>query len=206
MPKYDKPSLSIIILAAGSSSRLGQPKQLVKINNTSLLEQQIENALSLTPSVHCVLGFEFEKMKESVDQLPVDIVVNSQWEHGLSSSIAKGVSSIAGSTDGVMLLLVDQWQLTKNDLQLIVEAWHKKPDKIIVCTGAGKQGQMRMGPPVIFPQQYFEQLSQLKKGEGAKSIIKHNKQNAVTVTLPRAFIDLDTPEQLIAMRDFVKQS
>jgi len=79
-------STAIIILAAGSSSRLGVPKQLLQHNNESLLRHSVETALSAHPAeVLIVLGFEADRMEHEVDDLPVRVVLNTSWQEGIAS-------------------------------------------------------------------------------------------------------------------------
>ncbi len=197
-------NLEIILLAAGCSSRLGQPKQLVKLQGQSLLARQARLALGLSnngSNVSCVLGFEAQAMKRQLDDLPVKCLENEHWQSGLASSISVGVKSVSVKADAVMLLLVDQWQLTVNDLQQVMNCWQQNPDAI-VCVQQATPASAPFGPPVIFPRRYFSALADLTQGKGAKSVIVKNFQQTIFVTVANAFSDLDTPEQLAQLRDF----
>ena len=81
-------NLAIIILAAGSSYRLGQPKQLVPFGKSSLLVFQCQQALLVTNNVSCVFGFQAEVMEQEVNGLAIKSIINSVWKKGLASSIA----------------------------------------------------------------------------------------------------------------------
>jgi len=190
--------LAVVLLAAGCSSRLGQAKQLIMMNSESLLARQAKLALSVSNHVSCVLGFQSERMEMEVDSLPIKIVENEHWQCGLSSSIATGVNSLAEDVDAVILLLVDQWQLNSEDLHQLINYWYQHPDKIVACRNEDKLDikNKAIGPPVIFPFQYFSELKALTKGQGARTIIKKYQENVHTLPLSHAFIDLDTPEQL----------
>lgn len=196
-------SLAVILLAAGGSERLGQPKQLVTINNESLLVRQSHLALSISEDVNCILGAEAKTMLSEVEHLPITGHINEQWQQGLSSSIAFGVSKLEKSVAAVMLLLVDQWQLREEHLSKLVKQWRMYPSNIH-CVETLEENVKVIGPPVIFPSQYFASLKQLKKGDGAKKIINQFKDGVITHYMPEAFIDLDTPEQLYTMKNSAK--
>lgn len=202
--------LAVLLMAAGSSSRLGQPKQLVEIVEKnkaplSLLQRQMAmiNAICLThpAKAFCVLGFQSEKLKTHlIDFQPskqFTLIEHTKWKQGLSSSIAKGVRVIEQEVDAVLILMVDQWQLTSNDLISLINAWQKNPHKIQIANDNGK-----LSPPVIFPSAYFKELMVLSGDNGAKSVINKNMKHVNFVNMKTAFTDLDTPAQLLALNEF----
>jgi len=194
--------LAVIVLAAGGSTRLGQPKQLVKFEGESLIARQCRQALTLTELVFCVLGCQAQQMAEQLRGLAVTQVSNENWQQGMSSSIAAGVAALPDDIDAAMILLVDQWQLTSDDLQLLRQSWLGHPETIVLAgeTGQGTTGnigsKVKKGPPVIFPRRYFAGLTKLTGEKGAKPLLEQYHQQLEVLELPRAFIDLDTPEQL----------
>jgi len=209
--------LAIIILAAGCSARLGQPKQLIPFIDSSLLAFQCQQALLVNDNVSCVLGFQAETMAKEIDALPINRVINSSWQQGLSSSISTGVSSLSADIDGVMLVLVDQWRLIVDDLQRLISIWQKQPDKIIAAEGCSVVDKMEeqlvrvqkevstkiVGPPVIFPRRFFRKLADQHLGNGAKKLLKEYHKHVIEVELPHAFVDLDTPKQLTQLQKYL---
>lgn len=191
--------LEVIILAAGNSSRLGQAKQLVTLNGNSLLSRQCKIAKQLSDNVSCVFGYQAQKMIDEVAELSIKTVINENWPSGLSSSIAKGVSVLDNDTNAVMLLLVDQWQLNVEHCHKVLKLWQNHPDNIISAAQM-INGKSVTAPPVIFPAYCFEQLKTLNQGNGAKSIIKKYQNQLISLIMPEAFVDLDTPEQLQILR------
>ena len=91
---YPSDSLAIIVLAAGRSSRLGQMKQLITVNDKSLVELQLERALKVSSKVYCVLGFNARHVHASIEHLPINTIINSKWSDGMASSIAAGVKAL----------------------------------------------------------------------------------------------------------------
>ena len=193
--------LAIIILAAGNSSRLGQAKQFVTLNGESLLLRQCKMAKKLSKNVSCVFGYQAQNMIDEVAELSVKTIINDDWQSGLSSSIAKGVSAVDDDTDAVMLILVDQWQLSAQHYQDIYQHWQGNPQNIISAAQSIK-GLNVTSPPVIFPAYCFSQLKELNQGSGAKPVIKKHQNQLLCLLMPAAFVDLDTPEQLQILKNY----
>lgn len=195
-------------MAAGSSSRLGQPKQLIKITKQgkhpqSLLHRQImlmdNMCLAFNAKAYCVLGFQSKIMTEHLTSCstvqPFTLIDHDNWQQGLSSSIAKGVSVLIDEKDqnfsAVLIFFVDQWQLTVEHLTKLIAQWQQAPERIhLACCGE------HFSPPAIFPQNFFTELKTLSGDDGAKIVIKNNSRQVNSITMPSAFVDLDTPEQL----------
>lgn len=208
MPIISHQKIALLLMAAGSSSRLGQPKQLIEIvekqkQSQSLLRRQITimNSVSLSTNAasFCVLGSQREKLRTHlVNFLPaktLTLVDNPHWSHGLSASIAKGVSSLGSDIDAVLILLVDQWQLTAENLTSLILEWQQQPDKIHIASHNDC-----ISPPVIFPSSLFNELTLLSGDSGAKQVINKHMKNVILKEMPSAFVDLDTPEQLLVLK------
>jgi len=201
MSKNFNNKLAIIILSAGQSSRLGQMKQLISIKGKSLIVSQLEQALKVTSAVYCVLGFNAEQVKAEIEHLPIKTIINSQWSDGMASSLASGVKALAPDINAVMIVLVDQWQLTSADLIRHRQSWQQQPSAIVVAQNiSATNNRESIGPPVIFPRTYFAELIQLQGKQGAKVLLDKYQTNLLKIPLAHAFVDLDTPEQLIAMK------
>lgn len=184
-----------LILAAGSSSRLGRPKQLVRTGGRTLLEKAIETALAanLNP-VHVVLGARFEQIKASIEHFPLSIIENEQWQEGIGSSIRTGIRSVIaeGKYDAVLLMLCDQLHVDAPHLQALIDAYQNK-QKLIIATAYGAQ----IGVPALFDQKYFPLLKELSGDEGAKKIIKRHSAEVHSLKFEQAIVDVDTPEDLL---------
>jgi molybdenum cofactor cytidylyltransferase len=208
MTSNEQSNVAIIVLAAGQSSRLGQMKQLVSIKGKSLIENQLEQALKVSNKVYCVLGFNADEIKSRINHLPIKTIINHNFFDGMASSIAAGVAALPADTSAAMIVLVDQWQLTSFDLNNHISNWQINSDVIVVAqsTETSKQvGRENIGPPVIFPQQYFSKLIALTGNKGAKPLLAKYNDKLLKVPLEQAFFDLDTPEQLSNMyKELVK--
>lgn len=192
-------SLHTLILAAGASRRFGvEPKQLAKIDGQTMLERALQLAESAS-DVTVVLGCEHERLSPLVQQ--AKFVVNSDWQAGLGSSIACGVSSLPKNVSAVLILLCDQVAITKKDVDSLIKSYQdsllgQTSGHIVCATYAG-----RVGVPAIFPRHFFSQLNALQGDVGAKKILENNE--VIAVPLERAAIDIDTQENL---NNFIQRS
>jgi len=204
MPDSPQQKIALLLMAAGSSSRLGQPKQLVEISEVnhspqSLLRRQItlmnDICLSTNAKAYCVLGFQSKKLISHLANFPaakhLTLVDNSNWSKGLSYSIAKGVSAFGSDISAVVIFLVDQWQITADNLTSLIREWQQQPEKIHIASH-----NHRISPPVIFPKAFFKELIKLTGDDGAKKVIKSNMKQVSLNEMASAFVDLDIPEQL----------
>jgi molybdenum cofactor cytidylyltransferase len=189
--------LHILILAAGSSSRLGQPKQLVNLNGRPVLHTVVGNAVSVAGhSVTVVLGAHAKDLTRMLSQSTASVVVNRNWEEGIASSLRHGLSSLPTTCSAVLVMLGDQLAVTSDDLKRLISAW-KGDDNVI----AASVYQGHTGVPAIFPQWCFTELRELRGDRGARVIIQRYANRLVTVPMPNAAVDLDTPEDLAALKE-----
>lgn len=180
-------NLSIIILAAGSSSRLGTPKQLLKLNNKTLLESITTTALQLSSDVTVVLGKYYDECCEMIKHLDVNIVKNENFETGMGSSIATGVSAVA-SSNSFLILLCDQPLIPLKHYKKMIERYKQEPNQIVASSYA-----LKLAVPAIFPNRYKKELMKLHGDKGAKNIISNN--STVGVVLDKKYAkDIDTKE------------
>ncbi|MEQ8532669.1 MAG: nucleotidyltransferase family protein [Imperialibacter sp.] len=199
MPQAPKKAkLSIVLLAAGSSSRLGQAKQLLPFKNSTLVRHRvttITQALANEYNVFVVTGAKGEEICKELTGLSYTEVYNDQFSEGMSTSIKAGLSFLPPDAEAVMFLLVDQPFVSEKHLSEMVGKWLNDQSKVL---GAAYSGII--GVPAIFPRSYFEQLLSLQGDQGARKILKNlSDAEIVSYPLPEASIDLDTLEDLKAI-------
>jgi molybdenum cofactor cytidylyltransferase len=185
--------VAIVILAAGGSTRLGRPKQLVAIRGQPLIRHIVQVALeSPADDVIVVLGGHAPECVEAFDEDGVHIVVNPFWEYGLSGSIRLGIerAEVSGAT-AVLLLLADQPFLDGVVLGNYFTRISGTPDQII----AANHGST-FGPPMFFGAHWFAQLKELKGDQGARQIVSERRDQIELIDWPEGSFDLDTPEDL----------
>jgi molybdenum cofactor cytidylyltransferase len=186
------PNPAILILAAGASTRLGQPKQLLRLGAKTLLAQICETALSVdNQQVMVVLGAHCEAIKPTIGQLSVQIVFNEKWAEGMGSSIACGMAHLPADTDAVLLLLCDQPFVTKDILGKLLEKWRSAQSAIVASQYGGS-----FGPPAIFPKSLFPELAALDGQAGAKKLLEKYRSVILFLDFPDGEKDIDTPADL----------
>lgn len=189
-------SIGIIVLAAGSSSRMGQSKQLLKINEETLLAHATKVATDVdAEDVVVVLGANNHAHSEVIRSLNIDIVINKEWKMGMGSSLKAGLEYLRTkqpALQAVLVMVCDQPKLTPHHLQEVIKNY-KVGDKGIV---ASYYGQMP-GVPAIFDRRYFDAIFSLENNEGAKKIILRNPADTMVIDFPDGSIDLDTLEDYL---------
>jgi molybdenum cofactor cytidylyltransferase len=187
-----------IILAAGASRRLGQPKQLVSIAGETLLARTIRIVReSGAEPVLVVLGANRESIEASLDLSQAHIVVNPDWQQGISTSIRTGIAALRylyPNAGAVLLLVCDQPRLTAEHLLSLINAHeHASEPNIAASEYAGSSGI-----PAIFPANQFANLLALEGDVGAKALLRNPTCPLVTRHLAYGEIDIDTPSDLTA--------
>ncbi|MGZ8916547.1 MAG: nucleotidyltransferase family protein, partial [Methylobacter sp.] len=141
-----------IILAAGASSRMSSPKQLLEWRNRPLLEHAVANARAvLNERVIVVLGAHAESIQTTVDLGGVSSIVNPDWQEGIASSIRAGVRALPGSAGAALILLCDQPLINAAHMQNLLNNWQNAPACIVAS-----QYHHSVGVPALFPAVFFE--------------------------------------------------
>jgi CTP:molybdopterin cytidylyltransferase MocA len=190
------PTVSAVVLAAGASRRFGSPKQIARLDGRSLLQRSLAAATAAVgDAVILVIGAQAARIAASLSGDAVRIVVNHAWEEGIASSIRTGIARLPDACEGALLMLVDQPLVGAESLQRLVEAWRSAPQAIVAARYANT-----IGAPAIFPRWCFADLSRLIGDEGARSVLHRYADRVRHVELPEAAIDIDRPEDLIALQ------
>jgi molybdenum cofactor cytidylyltransferase len=188
----------IIILAAGNSSRLGEPKQLLEYKGKSLLHHVTRQALKITGAVVVVSGSNNNLIENELKNLQVITVYNPEWQEGMGSSIRIGVEKIINEFPVIENLIISVCDQPFIDSSVFSELMTKhKEDKkgIIASAYAGV-----LGTPVMFDRKYFGELSKLSGNEGAKKLLHVFSRDVGSIDFEKGRIDIDTKndyEQLI---------
>jgi molybdenum cofactor cytidylyltransferase len=183
----DSSGIEIVLLAAGGSSRLGHPKQLVRYRGQTLLRWSARQALDTGAPVHVVLGASEDELREEIKSLPVDIVVNPDWRLGISGSIKLGCQRLAGKASGVLIMLCDQPLVTTAHLEDLIKSLGHDGRFVVASEYSGI-----LGVPAVFGQDYFDELMNLEGDEGARVLIIRNPEDVVRVKFADASLDIDS--------------
>ena len=187
-------SLHVVVLAAGSASRFGSPKQLARFAGRPLLQSAVSNAVAIGGNaVSVVLGAHAAEVAPLLRNTPATVIVNRDWEEGMGSSLRAAVRQLPGTCDGLLVLLGDQPAITAEDLRRLTGPWRRRPDAIVAAAYSGIDGV-----PAIFPRWVFGELGGLRGDAGARSLIYRHRERLVRVPMPSATLDIDTPADLEA--------
>lgn len=187
--------LYAVLLAAGASTRFGSPKQLVRVAGRPLLHAAVTRAAEVAGNaLIVVLGAGAAELAPLLKHSPGSVVVNQDWREGLGSSIRAGVARLPPACTGVLLLLADQAAVTTDDLKRLAGTWRHQPQYIAAALYEGTTGV-----PAIFPRSLFRELAELRGDVGARALLRRNAPRVMRVPMPSAALDIDTPEDLLAL-------
>ncbi len=180
-----------IILAAGASSRMGKPKQLLPFGKTTLLGQVIHNARqSDLHEIIVVLGHGADKIQQSLDLSGTRTILNPAYQSGQSTSLKAGLDAVSDPCQGIMFLLGDQPLVTADIINHLTSLFADSPDKIIIPCLDGQRGN-----PVILPLSLFPHIPSLSGDRGARALFDRFKHLILRVPVldPAILTDVDTP-------------
>ena len=184
-------AIGVIILAAGGSSRMGRPKQLLPYQGQSLVRHAAESALaSVCDRVVVVVGSHADEVGNEVADLTLDVIENRDWQSGMSSSIRAGLEALTSTSelDAVVIMLCDQPFVRPDVLNNLVDTYRQSGTSIV----ASLYGTTK-GVPALFSRKYFNELMSLAADEGARRIIASHPDDVATIVFPEGAIDIDTP-------------
>ncbi|HVU23962.1 MAG TPA: nucleotidyltransferase family protein [Opitutus sp.] len=200
MPEAPPFRFGAIILAAGGSTRMGEPKQLLPLGGRPLLVRAVEAALA-SPAwpVVVVLGAHAEKMRPLLARFPVLVADNPAWSEGMASSLRAGIATLrefSRSLDAALLALCDQPAFSAGVIAGLAEALHATGRSVAAARYAG-----HLGSPAIFRREHFTALAALTGEEGARTLLSAMPDRVAAVDLPALAQDIDTPGDFAAAQE-----
>jgi len=192
--------LAVIILAAGSASRFGSPKQLEKFQDKTLLSITLNVAKQISENVVLVVGAYADEIKSEFGPFDnntlVDpkVVYNPDWQTGMASSIKVAINSLETDFGGAMILLADQPLVTESHLRALVENWYD--ESLNRSWAVATQYPSSLGVPALFDRKAFSDLGNLKGDQGARTLLNTKSEYIKRVQPDFSPIDIDTPDQL----------
>ncbi len=184
-----------VLLAAGASTRLGQPKQLLQLP-TFGGETLLDHAVGLAQAagampLFVVLGAHAEEIQRQSQLSHCTVLRNEAWAEGMASSIRIGIAAVieqAPNASGAILLVCDQPALSVEHLRQLLATHRKEPDNIAASHYAG-----RPGVPAVFPRALFPALMELQGDQGARAILQRSGRIVHQLEFPRGEWDIDSP-------------
>ncbi|MDT0645674.1 nucleotidyltransferase family protein [Zunongwangia sp. F260] len=196
--------IGVVVLAAGSSSRLGYPKQLVEFRRKNLLQHVVEVTESLEFSIRIlVLGARAEEISERINLSKFKTVIHKSWEEGMGTSISKGISEALESENDlehILILVSDQPFVTKGILKELIRVHLQSNKSATFSEYAGD-----VGVPAIFSRQLFSDLRELKGNHGAKKLLFNKNLEFETFKFERGNFDVDTLADIELLKQMEKK-
>ncbi len=188
--------IAAVVLAAGASSRYGEHKLLLPVQEQPLIRRTVEQVLaSRVEEVVVVLGREAEGVQRALEDLPVRCVVNPDYREGMSTSVRAGIEALGPEMEAALIVLGDQPSVGPAILDRLVESYHSAGKPIVVPSYRGE-----VGNPVLFAASLFPEIRGIQGDQGAREVIARDPGRVAVV--PFAFPaprDVDTAEDYQAL-------
>jgi molybdenum cofactor cytidylyltransferase len=184
------PQVAAIVLAAGGSTRMGQPKQLLPIGGQPMVRRVTAAACATElAQVVVVVGAQADAVRQALAGLPVDVVFNGSWAEGMSTSVQAGLSALASGIQAVLIILADQPGLTPDLLNTLITHYHATRAAIVAPLYQGQRGN-----PVLFDRSLFGELLTARGDQGGRMLILRHERDVerVEVDDPSVLLDVDT--------------
>jgi molybdenum cofactor cytidylyltransferase len=183
----------VVVLAAGSSSRLGRPKQLLEYKGKTLLTHAIEAAMECAAhNVVVILGANEPEVRMALPAGNFDVLVNDGWHEGMASSVRLALQHLKHKipqADGLLVVVCDQPFVSADLFNQMLQEQHISGLPVVACSYA-----QRLGTPALFHKSYFGLLAQLHGDTGARKILQEHKARVAEVPFEHGINDIDTPE------------
>jgi len=191
------PSVAAIVLAAGSSSRLGRAKQLLSYGGGTLLGHACRTALdSQCSATFVVIGSGAPLLREALASFAVEIVEHQEWERGMGGSIKAGVQAVWDRTalSAALIMACDQPLLTCEHLNALIARYRDSGQPIVASAYSGT-----IGIPALFERTIFPELLAIEDGTGAKGVLRRDMARVCAVDFPGGAVDVDTAADVEAL-------
>jgi len=191
-----KNTVAAMVLAAGASRRLGQPKQLLMLDGETLLARSVRlaNEAGAAP-VLVVLGANSELIGSAIPAGSATLVMNENWEQGIASSIHAGLKALdpaESDVGGVLILACDQPRLSAEHLRELIQSLAGQRETSIVASAyAGVHGI-----PAVFPREAFPHLLALSGDKGARALLMQPPCPLIALAFEGGEVDIDRPDDL----------
>jgi molybdenum cofactor cytidylyltransferase len=186
--------ISLIVLAAGKSTRMKENKLLLKINGDTLIEHVVKHAKeSNVDEVVVVLGYEASKVREPLAKMDCKFTVNENYMKGQSESVKVGLSAVSSKAEAVLILPADIGLIGPESINRIIEEYRRSKSRIVIASHEQKSGH-----PILLDRSLFPEASNINEDtQGLKVVINRHRAEIkyVEAGTDNVLIDLDTREE-----------
>ncbi len=186
--------ISLIVLAAGKSTRMKENKLILKLNGDTLIEHVVKVVKeSNADEVVVVLGYEAMKIKEHLAKIGCKLAINENYMKGQSESVKVGLSAISSNTEAVMILPADVALIEPESINRVVEEYTRSKSRIVIASH-----QQQSGHPILLDRALFPEVSKIDEDtQGLKAVINRHRAeiNYVEVDTENVLTDIDTREE-----------
>jgi molybdenum cofactor cytidylyltransferase len=190
MPPDAPGGIAAVVLAAGSSARMGTNKLLLALEGESVLRRTVRRVagVGLDPVV-VVLGHQAERARAELAGLQCTTVVNPEHARGMSTSLAAGLAMLPPETQAAVVVLADMPLVTTEMIASVVDRHRRSSSALVVSEYGGV-----LAPPTVYPRRFFAELCALEGDGGGKRVVGQHRDEAIAVSWPAAALgDLDVP-------------
>jgi len=188
-------SIGAIVLAAGSSTRLGRPKQFIVYRGKPLVLRAVEAAANAgCAPIVVVAGRDTDPIIETLAGSPAMVVHNRDWQQGMGTSIRTGIETLMDETPdfaAVLLMVCDQPFVHENHLRLLIETWSRQKLRAAIIASSYCE---TLGTPALFDRSFTQDLRSLVPGKGARSLLQAHCSETISIPFAEGGFDVDTPE------------
>ncbi len=190
MPAERAGRIAGVVLAAGTSSRLGANKLLLRLDSEPLVRRAARQAAEagLSPVI-VVLGHEAERVADALAGLTVETVVNPAYRAGMRGSIQTGIGRVPDDCPAAVVLLGDMPLVTAAMIEALVERFRRGTEPLVLSLYGEVQA-----PPTLYARPLFPALAGAGAGGGREVVLEHRSE-AAELRWPEALLaDVDRPE------------
>ena len=186
--------ISLIVLAAGKSTRMKENKLLLEVDGETLIGRVVKTAKeSSANEIVVVLGYEAAKIKEQLAKLDCKLVVNDNYVRGQSESVKVGLAAISNNVEAVMILPADVALIDSQSINRVIEEYRRSRNRIVIASH-----QQQSGHPILIDKTLFPEVSEIGEDtQGLKAMINRHRAEIkyVEVGTETVLVDIDTKEE-----------
>ncbi len=195
-----KPRIGAVILAAGTSSRMGEAKQLLRLGEATVLNQVVNNVCgSSVDEIVIVLGHQAETIKQSIASESLKVVVNESYRQGMGTSLRAGLSALPSAVDAALIVLADQPFVRSATFDQIIDHYQQSNAPIVIPMYQGFRGN-----PVLLDRSVFPEVMALSGDIGCRAIFGNHLEGIAKVPVEDVgiLLDLDSKDDVARLQDF----